>query len=191
MRVTMISKACVVGSYQTKLEEIAAHKEIDLTVVVPPYWQEQGHRLVLERAHTAGYELIVAPLAFNGSFHTHFYPTLASILRRSRPDICHIDEEPYNLATYLALRAARRLGARTLFFTWQNLLRRYPPPFRQLEAYVYRHTDGALAGNHQAMQVLRDKGYQGPVQVVPQFGVDADIFRPSERPAGERPFLIG
>jgi glycosyltransferase involved in cell wall biosynthesis len=189
----MISKACIVGAYQRKLEEIAAYQDITLTVVVPQYWRENGRKLELERAHTQGYELIVTPMLFNGSFHAHFYPMLASILRRSRPDLCHIDEEPYNLATYLAMRVARRIGAKTLFFTWQNLLRRYPPPFRNMEGYVYRHTDGAIAGNHSAVQVLREKGYRGPVEIIPQFGVDPSLFapRPPDHQRDERPFTIG
>jgi hypothetical protein len=106
-----------VGAYQIKLEAIAAHEDVQLTVVVPPYWREGDHRLALERATVEGYDLVVAPLALNGRFHLHFYPTLPAILARSRPDVCHIDEEPYNLATYLALRAARRVGAQALFFT--------------------------------------------------------------------------
>jgi len=187
----MISKACVTGAYQTKLVAIAAHEDIELTVVVPPFWREGRHKLPLERAHVAGYKLIVAPIAFNGSFHLHFYPTLPSILRDSQPDICHMDEEPYNLATYLALRAARQVGAKAIFFTWQNLLRRYPWPFRAMEQYAYRHVAAAIAGNHDALQVLRAKGYAGPAEVISQFGVAPETFSPAgERPPGA-PFTIG
>lgn len=191
MRVVIISKACVVGAYQTKLEAMASFADIELTAVVPPYWREGGHKLLLERAHTAGYRLIVAPIAFNGSFHLHFYPTLPSILSAVRPDICHIDEEPYNLATYLALRAARRVGAKTLFFTWQNLARRYPPPFSLMERYVHHHADAAIAGNREAMDVLRLKGYTGAVELIPQFGVDPDVFRPLEHERGDDRPTIG
>jgi glycosyltransferase involved in cell wall biosynthesis len=187
----MISKACVVGAYQTKLEAIASHPDIELCVVVPPYWREEGRRLALERAFVNGYRLIVAPVAFNGAFHVHYYPTLPSILREQQPDICHIDEEPYNLATYLALRAARRLGAKTLFFTWQNLMRRYPPPFRWFESYIYRHADAAIAGNRDAASVLRSKGYQGRLEILPQFGVDPSLYCPSSQPSASRPFTIG
>ena len=191
MRVTLISKACVVGAYQTKLEEIAAHDDVELTVVVPPYWRNGKHKQVLERAHTDGYQLIVTPMAWNGSFHLHYYPKLPAILRHSRPDICHIDEEAYNLATYLALRAACRAGGRTLFFTWQNLMRRYPPPFRWMEDYVHRHVDAAIAGSRDAAQILREKGYTGLVQVIPQFGVDPMLFHPlAERDPGT-PFTVG
>jgi len=191
VRVTMISKACIVGAYQTKLEAIATHKDVELTVVVPPFWREGGHKLPLERAHLVGYRLVVAPIVFNGSFHLHFYPTLATILRNSKPDLCHIDEEPYNLATYLALRAAQKVGAKALFFTWQNLLRRYPWPFRAMEQYVYRHVAAAIAGNHEALQVLRAKGYPGPAQVIPQFGVDPELFCPAGERSPNAPFTIG
>lgn len=187
----MISKACIVGAYQTKLERIAAHEDIDLTVVVPPRWREGRHVLHLERAHTDGYRLVVTPMIFNGSFHLHFYPRLRSILRESSPHICHIDEEPYNLATYLALRAARRQGAKTLFFTWQNLQRRYPLPFRAMERFVHKYTDAAIAGSHGASTVLRNKGYKGPLRIIPQFGVDPDIFSPAPANETDRPFTIG
>jgi len=191
LRVTMISKACLVGAYQSKLQEIAAHDDIDLTVVVPRHWREGRRVLKLERVHAAGYRLVVAPIAFSGCFHLHFYPTLRSILSRSRPTLCHVDEEPYNLATYLAVRAARARGARTLFFTWQNLLRSYPPPFRWMEGYVYHNVDGAIAGSQGAAQVLRGKGYNGPLAVIPQFGVDPKVFRPASRPHQEGAFCIG
>ena len=49
IRVLMISKACVVGTYQRKLEEIATHPGIELSVVVPPYWDDPRGRLLLER----------------------------------------------------------------------------------------------------------------------------------------------
>lgn len=191
MRVVMLSKACIVGAYQRKLEEIAA-LGVELTVLVPPSWRESGRETVLERAHTSGYALEVLPIALNGHFHLHFYPGLGRALRRLRPDICHIDEEPYNLATFLALRQARAAGARTLFFTWQNLPRRYPPPFRTMEAYVLRHAGYALVGNQEAEAVLRAKGYRGPAALIPQFGVDPEIFRPQPEAApSPAPFVVG
>jgi len=173
----MLSKACLVGAYQRKLEELARLPEITLTVLVPPFWHDERGITRLERVHISGYELRVVPMALNGHFHLHFYPGLGRILRQLCPHILHIDEEPYNLATFLALRSARHVGARTLFFTWQNLARRYPPPFCWMERYVMAHTGYALAGSTEAERVLRVKGYSGPARVIPQFGVDPEIFR--------------
>lgn len=207
MKVLMLSKALVIGAYQKKCQELARLPQMDLTVIVPPAWQEPGGRLLtLERSYIAGYDLLVEPILFNGHFHLHFYPGLGRRIREIKPDILHIDEEPYNLATLHALWLGKKAGVRCLFFTWQNLYRRYPPPWGWLEGYVLRHADYAIAGNAEAMTVLRRKGYIGPIRVIPQFGVDPDLYRPAPEaatPGGatslaargaagqERPFIIG
>ncbi|OQY17831.1 MAG: glycosyl transferase family 1 [Anaerolineaceae bacterium 4572_32.1] len=190
MRVLMISKACVVGIYQTKLEELARRPGVELAVVVPPSWRDERGALVLERAHTTGYDLIETPIAFNGHFHLHFYPQLGKLLRRFQPHILHIDEEPYNLAAFQAMRLAQRIGARTLLFTWQNLHRSYPPPFSWMESYNLCRADYVLAGNKEAEAVMRAKGYAGPVAAIPQFGVDPDVFAPRSAQGGAT-FIIG
>jgi glycosyltransferase involved in cell wall biosynthesis len=192
MRILMISKACIVGAYQRKLEEIARFPDIELMVVVPPSWRDGSRLIQLERVHTANYELVVEPIRFNGNFHLHFYPHLAQRLRSFAPDIVHIDEEPYNLATFHALRTAKKMGARALWFTWQNLNRRYPPPFRLVERYNLRHADYGIAGSAGAAVVWREKGYTGPLATIPQFGVDPDVFTPSAGPRDlARSFVIG
>ena len=189
MRVLMLSKACVTGIYQPKLEAIAA-RGVDLLALTPPAWSDERGEQKLERAHTRGYELRAIPIRFNGKFHLHHYPSLGREIRRFQPDIVHIDEEPYNLATWQALYLARRAGAKSLFFTWQNINRRYPPPFGFGEAWVYRRSDYALAGTEDAAAVLRDKGYRRQLRVIPQFGSDPALFQPrSDRP--QRPFTVG
>jgi len=192
LRVLMISKACLVGAYQSKLEEIARWPGISLTVVVPPSWKEPSHTTALERAHTKGYDLLVEPVLFNGSFHMHVYPRLASRIRSLRPEIVHVDEEPYNLATFHAIWLAKRHGAKALWFSWQNLNRRYPLPFRLIERYNLSKADHAIVGSQGAAEVWRSKGHTGPMSVIPQFGVSVDTFSPRalHRDPG-RGFLIG
>ena len=179
MRILMISKACLVGAYQRKLEEIAHFPDVDLMVAVPPSWREDSRTVHLERAHTEGYDLVVEPVAFNGNFHLHFYPQLGRRLRAFVPDVVHIDEEPYNLATAHALWLAKRTGTKALWFSWQNLNRDYPLPFSLIERYNMENTDYAIAGSEGAAKVWRDKGYEGPMAVIPQFGVDPEIFTPT------------
>jgi glycosyltransferase involved in cell wall biosynthesis len=194
MKVLMISKALVTGAYQSKCAELAKFDDVRLTVLVPPAWQEPGGRLLtLESAPTVGYDLIPEPIAFNGHFHVHFYPGLRRRMQAVAPEIVHIDEEPYNLATAQALWLARRQGAASLFFTWQNLERRYPPPWSWLEGYVLGRSDQALAGSAEAGDVLRRKGYRGAIAVIPQFGVDPEVFRPLAPHAdpGSQPDALG
>ena len=189
MRVLMLSKACIVGIYQPKLEAIAG-RGVDLTVLVPPSWRDERGVQRLERARTAGYQLREIPIRFNGNFHLHHYPTLGREIRDAQPQIVHIDEEPYNLATWQALYHARRVGARSLFFSWQNIHRAYPPPFSWGESWALRNANYALPGTDGAAEVLRQKGYAGRLATIPQFGTSPDLFKPAvDRP--ERPFTIG
>jgi glycosyltransferase involved in cell wall biosynthesis len=182
MRVVLVSKALVVGAYQRKAEEIA-RLGVDLTVLAPPSWRDRRGRQVVQLCHTQGYTFRVIPLRLNGSYHLHYYPTLGHELAQVQPDLVHIDEEPYNLATWLGLRAANQLGATGTFFTWQNLYRRYPYPFRWFERANFRLVPLAIAGNGEAGVVLRRKGYAGEIEVIPQFGVDPTIYAP---PAASR-----
>ncbi len=192
MRILMLSKACVVGAYQRKLEEMAALPDVELCVLVPPVWRDPDRGpLPLERAYTSGYDLHVTPIRLNGHFHLHYYPRFGRELRRFRPDVVHIDEEPYNLATWHALWHARRAGVRTLFFSWQNIDRRYPLPVRLGEGWVLRTVDYALMGTQSAAEVWRAKGYTGPLAVVPQFGIDPDLFTPPPTPRRADPFVVG
>ncbi|MCC6175395.1 MAG: glycosyltransferase [Chloroflexi bacterium] len=185
MRVLMISKALVVAAYRRKLDEIARHLDVELICVAPRVWAGQEYEPdvlpndVVANDGRRGYRMLVAPIRFDGNFHLFYFPTLGRILKHLRPDVVHVDEEPYNLATALAVTQARHVGARPLFFTWQNLNRRYLPPFRWFEHFVYARSAYAIAGNAEAVDVLRQKGYRGPASVIPQFGVDPTIFRPA------------
>lgn len=190
MRVLMISKALVVGIYQRKLEEIA-RLNVELLAVVPSSWRDERGDSPLERVYTNGYELKVLPLVNNGDFHLHFYRGLGDVMRRFQPEIVHIDEEPYNLATWQAMFEAKHCRAKTLFFSWQNILRRYPPPFGWGEAWVLHNVDHVIAGTESAAEVWREKGYRRGITVIPQFGTDAALFHPPVDQAGNRPFTIG
>ncbi len=189
VRVLMISKAIVVGIYQRKLEAIAQHG-VELLALAPPAWRDERGALPLERAYTKGYRLETVPIVFNGSYHLHFYRELGWWIEQFRPAIVHIDEEPYNLAAWQGLWHARRVGAKTVLFSWQNIDRRYPPPFCWGERWALAQADVLIAGTEGAAAVWRAKGCRGQLPVIAQFGTDAELFRPpAHRP--ERPFTIG
>ncbi len=181
MKILLLSKALVVGAYQKKCEELAALPDIELTVAVPPSWKEPrvGAQL-LERRFTHGYSLEVLPIALNGRHHLHFYPRLDRLIERLRPDVFHIDEESFNLATFLAMRAGLRFGARCCFYNYANIERFYPPPFAFFERYAFRHAAHALAANQEAAAIIRRHGYAGPLTIIPQFGVDPSLFAPAD-----------
>lgn len=190
MRVLLASKALVVGAHHDKLRALGANPDLDLLAVAPNRWVEQGRAQLAERPSPLGYEIVYTPLALNGRYHLFWFRRLRQIMRGFRPDVLHIDEEPYNLATAIACRDAVRYGVRPVFFAWQNLYRRYPPPFRWLERYVLERADG-IVGSEAAGDVLRRKGHARRIEVIPQFGVDPRVFAPHPQPRAPGRFVVG
>ncbi|MCA1667801.1 MAG: glycosyltransferase, partial [Thermomicrobia bacterium] len=167
---------------------------VELTVIVPPAWVEPRVGVQkLDAQFTQGYDLIVTEMRFNGHFHYHYYPAIGKIIRDLKPDVFHIDEEPYNYATYHAMKAGQRAGARMCFFTYQNIMKRYPFPFSSFEKAIYAGVDVGVAANQAALDVIRAKGFTKPSFVIPQFGVDPALYQsgpPTARPAN-RPPTVG
>jgi glycosyltransferase involved in cell wall biosynthesis len=185
----LLSRAALVASYRPKLDALARRPDVELTVVVPPRWKEPDRVQELEPGPTPGYDLVVEPLLFDGSFHTHCYPRLARRLRAVRPDVLYVEEEPYNVATAHATWLAARHGIRTVCFTWQNLERRYPFPFSAIERATLHRIDHLACGSTASEAVWRAKGYTGSASIV-QSGVDLGaLAAPSDRPP--RPFTVG
>jgi glycosyltransferase involved in cell wall biosynthesis len=191
LRVVILSKALVVGAYHSKLKQLAALPGMELSAVVPPSWRDERGELRLETTPAQGYQLIVTPIRFNGNFHLHYYPQFDRLLQQLKPDLVHIDEEPYNLATFLAQRAAQAVKARTVFFSWQNLNRTYPPPFRWFERYVLKYAAAGIVGNRDSEEVWRAKGYGGPLTIIPQVGVEPDLFKPLVDRNRGATFIVG
>ena len=196
MKVLYVSKALVVAVYRDKLRELAAH--VDVTALVPERWGAQAPERDADAASAP--PVITRPALLHGHNHFHVYRGAGAVLDSVRPDLVHIDEEPYSIVTLQLAELCRARGIPSLFFAWQNLAKRLPPPFGALRARVFRLAAGGIAGTAAAARVLRDAGYGGPLAVIPQFGVDPARFAPDARARadararlgiGEEGFLVG
>lgn len=179
----MVSLGLVASAYHGKLREISK-LGVDLTVGVPPYWGSQK----IEDVQPNGYKMSIIEARFAGpmwgkhAHHFHYYPAVSRLIQSNRWDIIHIDEEPFNLGTYHILKSRKRKASKVVFFTWQNLMKRYPPPFNLFEKTVFRSADGAIAGNEEALRILRCRGFSKEATTIPQFGVDPVAFCKRDEP---------
>ncbi len=193
MRVLILSKALLSVEYRRKTDALAALPDIDLHVAIPAYWQEpRTQRVEYEPGATPNYQVHVLPMRFNGRHHLHYYPTFGRLVRRIRPDVVHVDEESFNLATCHALWHAHRIGAATCFYNYANIARTYPPPFGWFERYAFATARAALACSHEAADIIRNHGYRGALHIIPQTGVDPERFTPRLGAQSARtPFTVG
>jgi glycosyltransferase involved in cell wall biosynthesis len=192
MRVALISKTFVADTAQRQLEWIARQPGVELTLFTPHEWRsDDGRMLPFVPRFTAGYAYRTLPVLFNGNYHFYIYRGLRTALRALAPDLIHIDEEPYNPAGFQAQRSADRQGVPTVFVAWQNLFRAYPLPFQRIERYNYAHTAHIIAGNGGAGEVVRRKGYRGPLSTFSVHGVDPSVYGPLPRRRADNDPLIG
>ncbi len=181
IRVLTISKPYVAAAYRQKFRYLAADPRFEIGLITGADWAGQ----VFEPFPHENYWLRTLEIGLNGKNHFHYYKGLKEAIEEFRPDILNIEEEHYSFVTYQALRIGRKIGAKCLFYTWQNIEKRYPLPFRMIESAVFRHSSYCVAGNQEAIDILRKKGYDGPAEVIPQMGADAeaieDVKKDSDR----------
>jgi glycosyltransferase involved in cell wall biosynthesis len=95
-------------------------------------------------------------------------------------DLVHCWEEPYVAAAAQVARAARK-ETPLVFATFQNIAKRYPPPFSWIERYSMARADALIAFGETAAAAAAERGLcAGRVTVIPP-GVDVDAFRPDNR----------
>ena len=192
MRVLLVSHTYTAPINRAKLDALA--QRVTLTAVVPNRWRDTLFTLPQTAQASAAYELHSLSIRFDGHILRYFYPFVAlrAIIERAQPDLIYVEEEPASFAmTQCAfLKQHRKL----VFFTWENILRRIGLP--GLEGYNLRHCNGAIAGSAEAAQVLRAKGFARPIAIIPQLGLDVDLFKPARaielrQSLGQDGFVIG
>lgn len=173
MKVLIVCKACTSLAYQLKFEEISKLGNIEIFLVVP----EKYGNLNLERSKSDLINILPKKVFFSKFSHVNFYKGIRNILEDIKPDLCHVDEEYYKFAAYQWIRILRRYNIKSFFYSWQNIFKNYPPPFSWMEKFNFRHSCLAVVGNQEAKDVLRNKGFEKKVEIIPQFGVDNNIFK--------------
>jgi glycosyltransferase involved in cell wall biosynthesis len=176
-RVSLLSHTYVVAANRRKLAALSSREAIALQLIIPTTWrqQETGRSIPAEPAGGDPYEVRVLPIRYvRPAVHWYGAGTLAGAWRSFRPDVVHVEEEPWSLAAWQVAAAKHELGFGLSLFTWENLDRRLPWAARRIERFVLRRVDHLVAGNAAAAEVMRRRGYAGPVTVLPQHGVDVD-----------------
>lgn len=113
-----------------------------------------------------------------GGVHTMLYGNELRALLRRGWDLVHCWEEPYILAGAQVAAWTPR-DVKLVFATFQNLPKRYPPPFRWTERFAVSRAAGWIAFGRTIEDALRDRpGYAKRPRRVIAPGVDTDLFRP-------------
>ena len=203
LRVLFISHAYVVGVNQGKLNAIAETGNVEVGVLTPSNWKalEWNRLLPLENPYPK-LHLYSAPVAFTGKGGAHLYAPwdLWRVLNDFKPDILQVEEEVFSLSTFELAIWSRLTETPMVVFGWENLERQLPTPRWWICQFVLDTVKAIIPGNQDGANIMRQWGYSGLLEVMPQMGVDPNFFSPRERKitapaqasgAGDRPFNIG
>lgn len=191
MRVLIIDKTGGLETSQERFKQIAAHRDVDLHVLVPRLWIEHGMPVDATTVKPMGYHLHLGRVLWKGYYARGFYMTgLKRALIRSKPDIIHLLEEPWSFFACQTARWARFLAPRSrfIYYTWENIYRDFHYPSRisflqrRIDRRLMRRSAAVQCASEQARTVQELKGFEGIIEVNP-YGVDIPFLENSVEPA--------
>jgi L-malate glycosyltransferase len=189
MKILIASHSYIIELNREKLRELARLEPgIEVTIVVPKKWRPGG--VMNQTIETQPFEdgnFRVVPLtnySQNNQGLLSFGPELITLLKEFRPDVIQVEQGVKSLAYAQMITLNKLLGlkAKMLFFTWWNLPYTTKFPLAQLERYNLNNSSGIVVGNTDGYNVLRDRGYNGPMRIMPQLGVDQQRFQAQAQP---------
>ena len=154
----------------------------EVTAVAPRFMHGDLRPIPLESL--PGEAARLEPVSVYGTRWPHLMTygrRLRGLLRRGW-DLVHCWEEPYVLSGSQVSWWAGRTPV--VYFTFQNIAKRYPPPFNWIERYTVGRSAGWIAAGHTVVDTLkvRPEYAAKPHRMIP-LGVDVGAFRP-DRAAG-------
>jgi glycosyltransferase involved in cell wall biosynthesis len=189
MKIIVASHTYIVDLNREKLRELAnLEPDIEVTVIVPRRWRPGGvQNKIIETEYLDEGSFKVVPVANfseNNQGLLTFGLDLIKVLQEFKPDIIQVEQgsKALTYAQFISLNKLLGLKAKNIFFTWWNLPYDLKFPVSLLEQCHLKNTDGIVAGNRDGAEILRQRGYTGPIKVLPQLGVDETLFKPEPQP---------
>jgi len=186
MKLLIISHAYSAPENRKKATLIS--EKVETFLIFPRNWRTK-HGEELENKESVSRNLSLFPIDTYGSGDGGRYvycpiPLLLKILK-AKPDVLLLEEEPFSFVSFeivvieRLLKLLRLLNrkATLCFFTWENLV--FPLGFIRsfVERTVFLASDKGICGNKEAEMRIRKRRFLGDTLVLPQFGVDLDLFK--------------
>lgn len=180
MRVLIIARTYIVKVNQKKIEELARYSDVEIEVIVPQIWQEAIHaELIAEEPVNSNYLFRPYPTVFTGKGGRYLFRTLDLDLKRFKPDIIQVEEDTRGLTVFQAALYKKIWAPKAIFipFTWANIETPLFKPLYCFERFTLSESAAVICGNSDAALNIKRKEFHRPVYVIPQLGIDMDVFQ--------------
>ncbi len=184
LRVLAVDHTAGITSFRRKFAALAACPGIELTVLAPERWVENYREVAADSHRDPGYRFVRGRIGWPGYENRAFFQSgLGPAIRRARPHVLHLWEEPFSVIPLQALSLAALWAPRALpiFFSSDNLSRDFHYAYRPsalyagVERFAHRRCAAGTAVSDEVADVLRAKGFSKPIEVIPH-GVDLECY---------------
>lgn len=178
-KILVFDHSAVVDLYRER-ERILKNKfGYDIEMVIPFHWMEGSKDIKANKSDDFKVYLASTFLTNNVPLFIYNPFTVIKALIKSKPDIIDIHEEPYSLSCIeiILLKSIFSRKSKIVFYSAQNILKKYPFPFNLFEKIVYKCSKAAYTCSSEVTSVLIKKGYKKKIIEIP-LGIDEKLYRP-------------
>ncbi|HSB53116.1 MAG TPA: glycosyltransferase family 4 protein [Gemmatimonadales bacterium] len=183
MRAVIVSHTYIDPATRGKLRALAG-LGCTLSVAIPDRWSPTPRGPLLEASwgNDGGVRMVPIPVKGDrGEGVSWKVSDLARMLSDFRPDVVHIEAEPWTPAAAAASARAQKLNIPVILFAWESVVRSETLRERWRRKRTLDRAKGLIGGNQLAAALLARGRSKVPVTVVPQLGLTPplEIQRPS------------
>jgi glycosyltransferase involved in cell wall biosynthesis len=190
MKVLIISHTYIAAINRDKWKTFAMmYPHCEIKVLFPSLWPTHLFTHLAEKVEDDN--LIncqfVAIRAFNVGnevLYRYHFKSLYNVLKTFAPHIIHVEQGDNAFSFFQAILLAKllRIKAKFIFFTWVNWKEQFSLKYRftwkWIEKINLALSSGAIVGNKDAQFILQAKKFSKPTIVLPQLGVNQQVFSP-------------
>ena len=181
MRILYVNHSCVLSINQIRLTELAKFPDTKVALLAPMRWRERD----IKKTYTFQYEKENSFKSYPTKAYLNFHPILhfyepfrtRQIIKEFKPDLIHIEQEPFSLSAFQLVQIGKREGMKLVLTILQNLDKRYPLPLRMIECYNLQHIDHLVAVTDEIKRLWQRRSAREDTSVIP-LGYDPAKFHP-------------
>ncbi|MFN8650393.1 MAG: glycosyltransferase [Gemmatimonadales bacterium] len=182
MRAVIVSHTYIDPATRGKLRALAG-LGCTLSVAIPARWSptQRGPLLEASWGNDGGVRIVPIPVKGDRGEGVHWKVSdLHRMLADFRPDVLHVESEPWTPAAASASARAQKLNIPVVLFAWESVIRSESLRERWRRGRTLDRARGLVGGNKLAAGLLSRGRPKVPVTVIPQLGLTPplEIQRP-------------
>jgi glycosyltransferase involved in cell wall biosynthesis len=182
-KILSIGHSYIVGVNRRLVNEISriSDDKWEVHAISPCKLRNDFRRFQYQLESTDICQISEVPVYCDRPIHIMFYDWKIADILDNNWDIVHCWQEPYIVCgaqvAYLTPKTAK-----LVYYSCQNIIKQYPPPFSWIEQYAIARADGIAGIGDTVIEAwqnkLASKSIQKPLVTIP-LGVDLDLFQPN------------